>query len=262
MTKTRDFWTMQGKASFDDRNHPLLTTDENVRREIVERIRAAKRGYTNADVGMVWFVTGQSAGEYLRNPEKMDRWQVRTLSDLLGVTLDHLRYGCEDPHPPYQDSAVAGRLYDLLSPEHRSVVYQLMCILAGRDNEEHARGGVLEDEMAASMFGGARRMLDPELHWRNLARTFERLKAMGPTKTACSEEELAASGLHGRWGSHEERVLMESASIAMGLLVRHDPDWREHAAEAGIGMSARFDDGWHDADGNKVSDPFGGSNEG
>lgn len=81
-----------------------------------------------------WGMGHTKAQELARHPEDMDPWQVRTLCNLCGVTLEWLRgWDAENGFGRYESADVIADAYGQLSTSDKELVTQLISRLVGAD---------------------------------------------------------------------------------------------------------------------------------
>lgn len=149
------------RAEYPDSDHPLYTPDEDAQRQVVERIRQAKKGprrkhpmnYTDKRgvlvlgeyapmgehphvsdelIGSAWGVKQSRAQTLVTHPEKINPWQAEQLCDLLGVTLDWLRgWTDENAYGRYETPDMVADLYERLGAEDKEHLCYMLKRLLG-----------------------------------------------------------------------------------------------------------------------------------
>ena len=158
------------RPEFPNPDRPLYTPDESAQQQVVARIAQARKGKKTrkrkepegADAHRVvatftitqrrglrmgehphvgrnvlaeeWGMGHTKADELAKHPEDMDRWQVRQLCDLCGVTLEWLRgWEDENAYGRYETAETIAAMYGHLSNEDRRLVTDLLTRLLGAD---------------------------------------------------------------------------------------------------------------------------------
>lgn len=159
------------RAAFPDPDRPLYTPDEDAQRLVAERIRQGKgkRGqrrrhpmtYTDesgtvhvgtyapkgqhpyvsdTDIGEAWGLGQTRANELVKHPESLDPFQVTTLCDLLGVTLEWLRgWTDENAYGRYEPTELVATMYEHLGAEDKVHLCYLLTKLLGDEQAQSVK---------------------------------------------------------------------------------------------------------------------------
>lgn len=166
---------MAKETLFPDPEHPLATSDERVKQQVVKRIkermkavRTGKPHHTSIIVGDVtlegdgharkvsqeeiaplWDVQRSTVSKRIADPGKMDEYECLTLCAKLRVTLEWLQYG-EDYDGILNEQQVM-TLYGALDPKDKVVISDVLRKFAGDEavrtmelDERRARKRVYE----------------------------------------------------------------------------------------------------------------------
>lgn len=122
------------------RKHQRVYTDEKG----VYRIGAlAPMGehprVSDTDIGDEWGLGQTAANQLVNNPQRCNPYQTKKLCDVLGVTLDWLRYGGENAYGKYEDVETVAMLYDHLTPKDKEHLCYLLKKLVGEDGVKAVR---------------------------------------------------------------------------------------------------------------------------
>lgn len=161
MTRGADY------AQFPDHERPLYTPDEELKRQVAKRVKQARGGLqahpkkdgnrptivrgmpmgqhpyiSNGILANIWGVGRNRAGQLVRNPGDMDKFQVQELCSWCGVTLQWLQ-GSESENTfsksDYEAADVIASLYNTLPDSLKASVCQILESLAGPEATEQAR---------------------------------------------------------------------------------------------------------------------------